>query len=47
MKIYLASSWRHRGQPNLVAILRGAGQEVYDFRNPARAIAGSDTIGTP
>jgi hypothetical protein len=33
-KIYLASSWRNAEQPALVAALRAAGHEVYDFRNP-------------
>lgn len=32
--IYLASSWRNPLQPDLVSILRRAGHEVYDFRNP-------------
>ena len=35
MRIYLASSWRNRYQPALVALLRAEGHEVYDFRNPA------------
>ncbi len=34
-RIYLASSWRNPHQPALVARLREAGHEVYDFRNPA------------
>lgn len=34
-RIYLASSWRNAAQPALVATLRAAGHEVYDFRNPA------------
>lgn len=34
-KIYLASSWRNEEQPNLLQVLRHAGHEVYDFRNPA------------
>ena len=34
MKIYVASSWRNQHQPDVVALLRGAGHEVYDFRNP-------------
>lgn len=34
MKVYIASSWRN-GQPAVVAALRAAGHEVYDFRNPA------------
>ena len=32
--IYLASSWRNEKQPEIVATLRKAGHEVYDFRNP-------------
>lgn len=35
MKIYLASSWRNAHQPAVLAALRAAGHEVYDFRNPA------------
>lgn len=34
-RIYLASSWRNEHQPRLVELLRGAGHEVYDFRNPS------------
>lgn len=34
-KIYVASSWRNPLQPNIVTVLRDAGHEVYDFRNPA------------
>jgi hypothetical protein len=33
-RIYAASSWRNPHQPGIVAGLRGAGHEVYDFRNP-------------
>jgi len=33
-RIYLASSWRNEYQPNVLAALRAAGHEVYDFRNP-------------
>lgn len=33
-RIYIASSWRNRYQPSVVADLRAAGHEVYDFRNP-------------
>lgn len=33
-KIYLASSWRNEYQPAVLAALRVAGHEVYDFRNP-------------
>lgn len=35
MKIYVASSWRNVRQPLVVAALRVAGHDVYDFRNPA------------
>ena len=35
MKVYVASSWRNVRQPNVVRVLRRAGHEVYDFRNPA------------
>lgn len=34
MKIYVASSWRNTVQPDVVALLRTAGHEVYDFKNP-------------
>jgi hypothetical protein len=34
-RIYVASSWRNLQQPEIVAALRDAGHEVYDFRNPA------------
>lgn len=34
-RIYVASSWRNPDQPQIVEILRKAGHEVYDFRNPA------------
>lgn len=34
-RIYLASSWRNPIQPQAVQMLRDAGHEVYDFRNPA------------
>jgi hypothetical protein len=33
-KIYVASSWRNPMQPHVVQMLRMAGHEVYDFRNP-------------
>lgn len=35
MKVYVASSWRCERQPAIVAALRAAGHEVYDFKNPA------------
>lgn len=34
-RIYVASSWRNKQQPDLVTALRGAGHFVYDFKNPA------------
>ena len=33
-RIYVASSWRNEYQPYVVTLLRVAGHEVYDFRNP-------------
>ena len=33
-KIYVASSWRNKYYAHVVACLRAAGHEVYDFRNP-------------
>ena len=32
--IYVASSWRNGYYPEVVAKLREAGHDVYDFRNP-------------
>lgn len=32
--IYVASSWRNPEHPMVVEVLRRAGHEVYDFRNP-------------
>lgn len=34
MRVYVASSWRNPYQQSIVAVLRAAGHEVYDFRNP-------------
>lgn len=34
IKVYLASSWRNQHQPVVLAALRAAGFEVYDFRHP-------------
>lgn len=34
-KIYLASSWRNIYQADVLAMLRDAEHEVYDFKNPA------------
>jgi len=33
-RVYVASSWRNPYQPGVVSLLRLAGHEVYDFRNP-------------
>lgn len=32
--VYVASSWRNFLQPGIVAALRAAGLNVYDFKNP-------------
>ena len=37
MKLYAASSWRCERFATIVDYLRGAGHEVYDFRDPAHA----------
>ncbi len=34
MKIYVASSWRNERHPDIVALLRAEGHDVYDFKNP-------------
>ncbi len=34
MRVFVASSWRNERQPDVVAILKGAGHDVYDFHNP-------------
>lgn len=41
MKLYVASSWRNPWQPAVVALLRRAGHDVYDFRHPP----GGDHLG--
>ncbi len=33
-RLLSASSWRNTYYPEVVAALRDAGHEVYDFRNP-------------
>lgn len=40
MNVYVASSWRNGNQPACVALLREAGHDVYDFRNPAPGESG-------
>lgn len=40
LRVYVASSWRNARFPAVVAALREAGHEVYDFRNPAPGHAG-------
>jgi hypothetical protein len=39
-RIYVASSWRNDMQLGVVHVLRQAGHEVYDFRNPTEGDAG-------
>jgi hypothetical protein len=34
LKVYVASSWRNERQQDVVQVLRQAGHEVYDFKNP-------------
>jgi len=33
-RIYVASSWRNKIQPEVVKVLRYHGHQVYDFKNP-------------
>ena len=33
MRIYVASSWKNKRQPEVVKALRAEGHEVYDFKN--------------
>lgn len=40
MNVYVASSWRNEYQQQVVAELRRAGHEVYDFKHPAEGNAG-------
>ena len=37
MKIYVASSWKNKHQPEVVDRLRNEGHEVYDFKDAANA----------
>ena len=34
MKIYVASSWRNAQHSEVVRVLRAAGHDVFDFKNP-------------
>lgn len=38
--VYVASSWRNGTQPIVVATLRAAGIDCYDFRNPGEGSVG-------
>lgn len=40
MRIYVASSWRNEYQPDIVRLLRVAGHDVYDFREPRTGESG-------
>ena len=44
MKIYVASSWKNTHFDGVVALLRSAGHEVYDFRNPS--VQGPEITGS-
>jgi hypothetical protein len=35
VRVFVSSSWRNERQPSVVAALKEAGHEVYDFRNPS------------
>ncbi len=39
-KIYVASSWKNEMQGAMVTVLRTAGHEVYDFKNPEEGKGG-------
>jgi hypothetical protein len=46
MKVFVASSSRNQRQPEVVAAIKVAGHDVYDFRNPQLEVASGDaTIG--
>lgn len=38
--VYVASSWRNPYQPAIVSLLKAAGIDCYDFRNPAPGVKG-------
>lgn len=40
MKVYVASSWRNPWQIGVVRLLRAAGHDVYDFREPEPGVRG-------
>ncbi len=42
MKIYLASSWRNKDQPDMVKFLRELGYSVYDFKKDGTSFHWSD-----
>ena len=42
MKIYLASSWRNKDQPDMVKFLRELGYSVYDFKKDGTNFHWSD-----
>ena len=46
-KIYVASSWRNKYYADVVARLRAAGHEVYDFRNPPSGAPGTSVMPGP
>ena len=39
-RVYVASSWRNPFQPSVVEMLKLAGHQVYDFRNPPNGVKG-------
>ena len=41
-RIYVASSWRNEYYPEVVAKLREAGHDVYDFHNDIEAMEACD-----
>lgn len=41
-KVYVASSWRNPGQAGVVAALRSAGMDVYDFKEGEEAFHWSE-----
>jgi hypothetical protein len=38
--VYVASSWRNSAQPAVCAVLKAAGIQHYDFRNPMPGVGG-------